>query len=144
MVVAQLLSWVALVALGVLAVWTYRAAANAASLGLPARRSPGLATAAWVIPVVSLWWPYQTVCDVLPPGHPTRRLVLRWWVLYLLMSVGLLLVAPAPVGPPFVVVAACLLAAGIAASVAVLFRRIVADVLAAHEAARNPPGGPYV
>ncbi|MCA1692002.1 MAG: hypothetical protein LC733_07335, partial [Actinobacteria bacterium] len=29
-----------------------------------------------------LWWPYQSTCDLFPPGHPARRRVLRWFLLW--------------------------------------------------------------
>lgn len=60
--------------------WQYRAATTARILGYPARRSPGLGVGSWFIPVVNLWFPYQALRDLLPPGHGTRPLVLRTWL----------------------------------------------------------------
>jgi hypothetical protein len=38
-----------------------------------------------LIPIVNLWWPYETVCDLYPPGG-APRLVLRWWISYVLVD----------------------------------------------------------
>jgi len=82
----QLLSRVcslgSLVAAVLFLLWFYRACADGRALGLPARREPGMAVASFFIPVVNLWWPYQSTCDLLPAGHPARRQVLRWWLLW--------------------------------------------------------------
>ncbi len=78
-----------LIAAGVLfAVWFYRAALTAEAAGLPARRRPGLAACSFIIPVVNFWWPYQSACDLFPAGHPARRLVGRWWALWIGMAVS--------------------------------------------------------
>jgi hypothetical protein len=83
------LSFFALVAAWILfLVWFYRAALSAAAVGLPARRRAGLATASFVIPVVNLWWPYQSACDLLPAGHPGRAVLRRWWALTVGCLVG--------------------------------------------------------
>jgi hypothetical protein len=64
-------------------IWQYRAATTARALGYPARRSPGLGAWSWVIPLVNLWFPYQAIRDLLPPGHALRALVLRTWLFYI-------------------------------------------------------------
>jgi hypothetical protein len=79
--------------LGVLALvgvimWTYRAVALARNLGYPMTHTPGWAIAGWLVPIVNFWFPYQVVRDCLPPHHPGRRLVARWWTLYLVTSFG--------------------------------------------------------
>jgi len=63
-------------------IWFHRACTDARALGLAARRDPGLATASFAIPLVNLWWPYQSACDLLPPGHEARAHVRRWWLLW--------------------------------------------------------------
>ena len=71
------------VATGVLfLVWFARSAANARALGLPARRSPAAGVAGFMIPIINLWWPYQSTRDLLPEGHPRRPLVLQWFLLW--------------------------------------------------------------
>lgn len=84
----------AIAAIIVLMVWTYRAAGHARALGLPARRSLGWGVAGWIVPVVNFWFPYQALRDCLPPpDRDTRRLVLRWWLLYVLGGFGIGIVA---------------------------------------------------
>jgi hypothetical protein len=89
---AELLAWTmvmslaavpVLVSLVLLIAWTYRCAAAAAALGMPARREPMWAAVGWLVPVISYWFPYESVRDCLPPDHPGRRDVLRWWLGYL-------------------------------------------------------------
>lgn len=74
---------VVLVAGIVFLIWQYRAATTARALGYPARRSPALGAWSWIIPVVNLWFPYQAIRDLLPPGHALRHLVLRTWLCYI-------------------------------------------------------------
>ncbi len=63
-----------------LGLWQYRCARTAVLLRLPATWSPAMGVGAWFIPVVNLWFPYQAVRDLLPPGDPQRALVLQWWL----------------------------------------------------------------
>jgi len=121
--------------------WFYRACADARALGLPPRREPGLATASFVIPVVNLWWPYQSTCDLLPAGDPARTHVLRWWLLWIaggfvatfVVVVGALV--SSTLGWVLLVVPAVqLLAAALAA------RQVIADVGAAHRSLAGPAG----
>lgn len=64
----------------VFVVWQFRAATAARWLSLPARHSPGWGVAFWFIPIAQFWCPYQALRDCLPPGHPERRTVRRFWV----------------------------------------------------------------
>jgi|SRR5947209_2477303 len=115
--------------------WFHRSCRNARALGLPTRRDPALATAGFVIPVVNYWWPYQSTCDLLPAGHPARRHVLRWWLLWLvggLMS-GIVVFTGVAIGGPFTWAALAvplvlIPLAGLAA------RQVVSDVVDAHAA----------
>lgn len=131
--VAQVASVAVLGAAILFLVWFHRAAASARASGLPARRGPGLATASFVIPIVNLWWPYQSTCDLFPTGHPARRLVLRWWLLWLaldasgLLALGLAFVGPAPLAAAVGIGVVAALVAAVAA------RAVVAEVLDAHE-----------
>lgn len=81
-----LLSPISLVATVLLLLWQYRAAKVAKAAGYPQRWSPGWGAASWVVPVVFWWMPYQALRDLLPPGHPRRRLVLRAWLLWLVVE----------------------------------------------------------
>ena len=93
---------------------------------------PGLATGSFMIPVLNLWWPYQSTCDLLPPGHPARPRVLRWWLLWIVggLAPAVAMLIGAAVGG----VAAWALVVGVAvqAAAALAARQVVADVLAAH------------
>ena len=62
--------------------WFARSAHNAVALRLPARREPAAGVAGFIIPIINLWWPYQSTSDLLPPGDSRRPLVLRWFVLW--------------------------------------------------------------
>lgn len=63
--------------------WFTRSAHNALALGLPARREPAAGVAGFIIPIINLWWPYQSTSDLLPPGDARRPLVLRWFLLWM-------------------------------------------------------------
>ena len=63
--------------------WQFEAAKTAQFLSVPARRSPGLGVGSWFIPVVNLWFPYQSIRDCLPPGDPGRTVVARMWALFI-------------------------------------------------------------
>lgn len=88
---AGLLGLASIGAIVTLLVWQYRAARVARALGYPARHTPGWGVGFWFVPVVNLWFPYQAIVDCLPPGHPSRPLVLRLWLALL----GLYLVGQA-------------------------------------------------
>jgi hypothetical protein len=68
-------------------VWIYRAGIFARTLGYPSLRSPGWGVAVWMIPVVSLWMPAQTLRSLLPAGHPVRAKIWPAWGVYLLSIV---------------------------------------------------------
>lgn len=82
--VLQLVNVVQLALLIVLLIWIYRAATAAAQLGIPARRGPGWAVGSWFIPVLNLWWPYQSLQDLLPDDHPMRRRLLLLWLAWVI------------------------------------------------------------
>jgi hypothetical protein len=65
-------------------IWQHRAASAGRALGIPSRRSPAWGVGSWFVPIVNLWMPYSAVRDCLPPDHPYRRRVLRWWIAWLL------------------------------------------------------------
>jgi hypothetical protein len=132
-VLAQL-AGVALLAAGVLfLIWFYRAAALAASSGLPARRSPALATVSFIIPILNLWWPYQSTCDLLPQDHPGRPAVRRWWLLW----IGFYVASLAIMVTAFQNEIALSITTGVAFVLALLAaiagRVVVAEVMDAHD-----------
>jgi len=124
--------------------WFYRACADSRALGLPTRREPGLATASFVIPIVSLWWPYQSTCDLLPPGHPARANVLRWWLLWLVGGfVSTIVVVIGAVVSPALGWALLVVPAAQLVATALTARRVISDVGEAHRSlagAGTPPG----
>jgi hypothetical protein len=67
--------------------WFTRSAHNALALGLPARREPAAGVAGFIVPIINLWWPYQSTSDLLPPGDTRRPLVLRWFLLWMVGGV---------------------------------------------------------
>jgi hypothetical protein len=90
----SLLALAAMVACGVLwLTWQYTLAGSRRINRSALRRPIGWHLAAWVVPVISWWWPYQNVADLLcgaraprlPDGGgsvPTDRsvpTVMRWW-----------------------------------------------------------------
>jgi hypothetical protein len=62
-----------------LMIWLYRAATIARRAQLPSRREPIWAILGFIVPVVSLWFPYQVAVGALPPGDLARRAVAIWW-----------------------------------------------------------------
>lgn len=135
--VAGAVSQAALLALIVAAVlflvWFYRAASLAASAGIPARRSPGLAAASFIIPILDFWWPYQSTCDMFPAGHPARAVVRRWWALWIGTRVGgiAIFVSAFVDGLALAIAAACTVVLALLAAIAA--RVVVADVVEAHD-----------
>ncbi len=129
---SNITSLVVFVAFVVTVVWVHVSATTAQRLGIPARRSPGWAVGGFLIPVVNLWWPYQSVCDLFTPGDPDRRVVGRWWALYLgasftpMIAVGLAFVwFPAAV-------AVGVLSAGLYLGAAFTLRRLITMAADAH------------
>lgn len=132
-----------LVAAVLFLLWFYRACADGRALGLPARREPGVATASFVIPVVNLWWPYQSTCDLLPADHPARRHVLRWWLLWLVggtvASIAVIAGAVVSARLGWILV---LLPTVQGACAALAARQVVSDVGEAHRALGGAAPGP--
>jgi hypothetical protein len=114
-------------------VWMYRAAVVARLLGLPARRSPALATCSFLIPIVNLWWPYQSTCDLLPPGHPGRHVVGRWWATWVTSSLLVPILFVTGYGPVWLRGAAAAVAVVVSLAAAAAARLVIATVADAHE-----------
>jgi hypothetical protein len=85
---SQAASLVAIACVVFLCLWTHRATKNARGLGLATTFSPGMAVAAWFIPLANFVLPYLVVRDLFPDGHPARRRVAIWWA----VEIGALLV----------------------------------------------------
>ena len=112
--------------------WFYKACQLARRAGLPARRTPGLATAGFIIPIVSLWWPYQSARDLFVPGDPRAGLVGRWWALWIATQLSGLVLLPASFAPLAVGIVVALGLGGLAAAAAMAARRVVEAVGEAH------------
>ena len=129
-------------ALILLLVWQYRAAVAARSLGLPARRSPGWGVGSWFVPVVNLWLPYGAIRDCLPPGHPGRRRVLRYWLAFLgAAAAGGAVTFTAPFSRPAAVVV-LVVAAGLWGLAAVWAVGVYGTIYEAHRGAGPAPAPP--
>jgi hypothetical protein len=128
-------SLVPLAAFAGMAVWSNRVAANARDLGYPARRSPGWAAGGWFVPVVNLWFPYQSIVDSVSPWDPRRGRVLAWWLVYVLgcASTLPLMIAGAFTDAPLLPFAVPVVALAVAQ--VVLGLRVVALVHDDHDAA---------
>ena len=72
--------------IGLLIAWIYQAGKFAEARGWPAARDRALGAVSVLIPVVSLWWPYQAVRDAYPPGS-SPSFLLKWWVSYLVTPI---------------------------------------------------------
>jgi hypothetical protein len=77
--------------LGILfVVWLRRARINAESLDYRQRRARGWAFWGWIIPIVSLWIPFQIMGDIWRAGLPAQQrrktawLPALWWTCWLL------------------------------------------------------------
>jgi len=112
--------------------WFYKAARLAEAAGLPARRSHGLATAGFVIPIVSLWWPYQSTRDLFVAGDQRRRRVGRWWFLWIATQFASIIVLIAALGSVPVLVLVTLACACLPIAAAVAARAVIAGVAEAH------------
>jgi hypothetical protein len=133
---SSIVSPLSLIGLILLLVWFHRAVSNGRALGYRPPREPAFAVASWFIPIVNLWWPYESLREsVGAHDGSTRALLLRWWITYLVAGfVGF-------VGAPLVAVWRPLglaVAAGVVAVVVVEVRltwRVLDQVLASHVAA---------
>jgi hypothetical protein len=86
-VVLDLASLVVLAAVIMMIIWSYQAASHARALHYPASLGVIWAVLGWLIPIVNFWFPYQVLRDCLPATEAAgRRLVLRWWLLYIFGS----------------------------------------------------------
>ena len=105
------LSLLSLAYVGTLIAWIFQAGKFAEARGWPAARDRSLGAFSVLIPIVSLWWPYEAVRDAYPPGS-SSPLVLRWWVSYLVAPVVFpLMFFFALFAPPLVIAVAITIAA---------------------------------
>jgi len=84
-----------LAAILVLGYWCMQAARAAQAQGIQIVRSPGLAMAGWIIPIINLWWPPQAIRSFAKDRDALRHVV-GWWICYIvsvLASIGATIVA---------------------------------------------------
>lgn len=123
-------------------IWFHKALSNARGLGLRLSHPPGWGVAGFLVPIINLWFPYQSMRDLFPDGHPARSRVGRWWACYLgasfagAFSVAAYLVAPAA---GYVVV---VVVVGLYVAAAVLVRGLIAEAVSAHESLAGDGGWP--
>jgi hypothetical protein len=115
-------------------VWLWRSTALARGLGLSPRRSPGWAGFSFVIPIVNLWWPYQSVADLFSPGHEARREVALWWGFTLATIAIAMGTSAASIFTTSWALLGVVATAVLAIEVAVRGRKVVSLVQSTHEA----------
>lgn len=135
----NLIGFVPLALLAGLAVWTNRVATTARRLGYPARRSTGWAVGGWFVPVVNLWFPYQSIVDSVSRVNPRRSQVLAWWLVYVLGAASSLPVLVFGMFTDASLVLLALLPIAVAIVQVVLGLRVVALVHDDHAAALQRP-----
>jgi len=114
--------------------WFARSAVNGRALGLSARREPAAGVAGFLVPVINLWWPYQSTCDLLPPDDLRRSLVLRWFLLWTVGGfAGTIVMWGSLLVSGWVGWLALAVPAVLTTLAAVDARRVIAAVLATHQ-----------
>jgi len=115
-------------------IWAYRSAVAGRALGIHARRDPGMVVVGWVVPVIHLWWPYESVADLVPDRTEIQPTLAIWWAAYLGQGlVVLVLEAISVIWSWQTASIGLILLAAVAVTGAVFGRRIARDVLTAHE-----------
>ena len=132
MALSLVISPLGLSGLVLLVVWFHRAVSNGAALGLRGERDPMLAVFSWFIPIVNLWWPYESLRECVPPHTPLRRRIFRWWLLYVLGGFLGLIAAAVAVFSLAAFGVAALLVVGVAVLLARETSSVIDGVLVAH------------
>jgi hypothetical protein len=83
--------------------------------------------------VVSLWWPYQSTCDLLPEHHPGRAAVRRWWALWIACSITSLSVVVAAFFDPIALAISAAATVVLALLAAIAARAVVTEIIDAHD-----------
>ena len=109
--------------------WLYHAGKFADLQRWPAARNRTLGAFSLLIPIVGLWWPYEAVRDLYPPGR-APLLVLRWWLSYLIVPffAAFAVLIPALAGSLTLTIVFAIVAAASLCIPAVLGWRLVSDV----------------
>jgi hypothetical protein len=120
--------------------WLYNAGKFADVQRWPAARSRTLGAFSRLIPIVQLWWPYEAIRDLYPPGG-RPDFALQWWLGYLIapLVAFVSVVITTLVAPTVVTAVVVLLAGGLLVVPVVLGWKLIDDV-DAMQRAHVPPG----
>lgn len=124
---------IVLLVVGILVlVWVHKALSNARALNFRLTHSPGWGVAGFLVPVINLWFPYQSMRDLFPEGNPHRRTAGVWFATWL--GAQFLAVAMTLIGffSTPAAVAAGVVVAGLYVVAAVNLRRIIAASTTLH------------
>jgi hypothetical protein len=113
-------------------IWLFNAAGVARNLQLPARRAQIWAILGFIVPVVSLWFPYQVAADLFPPGSSERRAAGHWWGWFLGQGALLIAVLGAAFASTTAAVIVALCGAFVPVQMARWGRRLIFAATAAH------------
>jgi hypothetical protein len=118
--------------------WIYRATTFVRRAGHRTQLSPGWAAAGYFVPVVSLWFPYLAVRDIL--GTPTAPRRVGWWWATNLAAAPIVLISFPVAFASFWAGAALLALAAVPTAVApLLLRGIIRDSAEIHARLVPPP-----
>jgi hypothetical protein len=118
--------------------WLNNAGKFADTQHWPAVRSRTLGAFSPLIPIVNLWWPYEAIRDLYPPGG-RPDVALQWWICYLLVPIVAFVsvIVTTLTAPATVTMIVVLLAGGVLVVPVVLGWRLV-DNLDAMQRAHLP------
>lgn len=119
-------------------VWVYRATTLVRRAGVPTRLSPVWAVAGFFVPLVSLWFPYLAVRDVLVQS-PARRRVAWWWAASLAAVPVLFVAVPAAFVATWLAVVMVLVAAVPAVGAPLLLRSVIVTSATVHSELLRAP-----
>jgi hypothetical protein len=121
--------------------WLHNAGKFADSQRWPAVRSRTLGAFSPLIPIVNLWWPYEAIRDLYPPGG-RPDFALHWWLSYLIAPfvAFVSVIVTTLLAPTAVTAVVVLLAGGLLAVPVVLGWKLVDDLDAMQRAHSAPVG----
>jgi hypothetical protein len=121
--------------------WLYNAGKFADLQRWPAARSRVLGAFSPLIPILNLWWPYEAIRDLYPPGR-RPDVALQWWLSYVIAPSGAYLcVFLATLLAPTAVIAIVVVLVGGLLTVPVVLGWKLVDDLDAMQRAHSAPAG---
>jgi len=112
--------------------WVHKALTNAKALGFPLSHTPGWGVAGFIVPIINLWFPFQSMRDLFPEGNPHRRTAGVWFATWLgaqLTAVAMTLVGFVSTPAAW---AMAVVVAGLYVAAAINLRRIIAESTTLH------------